>query len=180
MIYKIKDEKKEFLLILGCILFCNICTFVTEHTFIIPLNPFENKIHIIKINDMNIPDNSVVLAGTMKSAFIAPAQNKNVKYLGYILPDNYAKQTIWADNLFNNKLYKNKYLENEIKKLLLSDTKTFIIFNLEQIQDDFDLYNQSIKEYSDNKKHLDNCKMIEYKIFGYINLPDRYQICEII
>ena len=178
LIYRFKDSKKIFFLLLCGIFICNICTFVTDDTFIHFPNPFENH-HIIKISDMSIPDNSIVLLGTMKTAFIVPGQNKNAKYYGYVLPDNIAEQTFWATDLYRNKLYKNKYWEGKIKEILLSDKRTFIIFNLEQILDDFELYKESVRQYSDNIKDIDDCKMVEYEVYGHINMPDEYIICEI-
>ena len=129
---------------------------------------------------MNIPDNSIVFLGTVKTAFVTPAQNPNVKYYGYILPKDIEENAFWANHIYKNKYYNNEYLGNKIKEIFSQDNELYIIYNLFELQDDMDLYNQSIRYYSqDRLSGAYDCKNIDYEVLGYSNEYDKYIICKI-
>jgi hypothetical protein len=176
---KIKTSQNLFTVFLSCILICSICTYAMEQWFLNRNEMIKEK-HVIFVKDMKIPDDSIVFLGTMKTTFLLPAQNKNVKYYGYVLPYILAKSGFWSNNLYNNKYYQNKYLENQIKENLLSDKKKYILLNSYELSDDFELYNKSLKKYTKNNLlGMKNCLEIDYEMFGLFGQFDGLTICEI-
>ena len=137
----------------------------------------------VQIKNLHLKDNSNVIFGTMLTNFIAPKQNPNVKYYGFAIPEDYEKDSYWTTTSpFHNMLYKNKYLEKQLKKAFNEDKPLYFIYSYHGIADDRDkdIYDKSIKYYSNNTvSQLKNCKIFYIQFFNIQSYYGDFYICKL-
>ena len=143
-------KNKHFYYGLATILFIFCITFVPADT---KGSVLYMQKKALEINNLNFEDGSIIICGNACSCFVAPKQNKNVKYVYYydFLDDSFEK-------LFN---------ENENIYILYSNIKL-----------DFNKEKQRFKKYLTN---IDKCKNINYKEFGYLPIATslEFKVCKI-
>ena len=135
---------------------------------------------IININDLSIPDNAVVICGTMATSYIVPKQNPKAKYYGFSVPLDYNLNEV-SDKEYRNMHFKNYYLENELKKAFSEADDLYLILSavVTSNTQQFNLYNKLIKYYSNDKiKRIKNCTTVQSNILPNW-LPDSVSVCKL-
>ena len=171
--------KKEFYIYPLIIVFCFYC-FSYECQSDIGLTPYKKSISkVVTPVDYHFEDGSTVICSMMAACYPAPFQNPNVKYVGFTLPKHLSELTFWA-KVDRGMLYTNKYLEQQVKKILAEDNNIYFIYVEDSLGidgEDLVLYQKALSMYSDEKLSIDNCDQVSYIVMGHETFT--YQVCKI-
>ena len=141
------------------------------YTYYFPIvsNAGYDKIkNIISASKADIEDNSTVFCGNQTSCFTVPHQNSKVKYVAFAIPKQIKdKHTLFVEivSVYKNYYYTSDYLEKKVKEVFDKEKSIYIIFNPYSFIGDADVYNESVKYYSDGKiTKIKDCKRIDYNV----------------
>ncbi len=137
---------------------------------------------VLKISDADIEDNSVVFV-TPNSSVVIPNQNKNAKYIGYVIPQRNLTEDGWfikrIMGLYYEEFIENsKYEESLINEHLKDFSKKYILYDASWRSKQMPMiYKHSLLYYNKNYK-LNNCKPVDVLSFNDKHLIS-IELCEI-
>jgi hypothetical protein len=146
---------------------------------------FNGSQKVIKFENMQIEDDSTILCSYFLTASFAPMQNENVKYVGFILPQDLINKGYYkvVEPHYNNSYYSNKYLEKVISKSISESKNLYIVISelsAGQNYADIKLYEEALNRYSNGKfKEINNCKKINYSAFENQNFYKELKLCKL-
>ncbi|MBR6127429.1 hypothetical protein IKQ21_07070 [bacterium] len=140
---------------------------------------------VVNFEKSGIRDNSLVLCGTMHTSSIIPVQTaKNVVYTGFVLPPDLAKKGYYNKKTkFRNMYFSDNIHEKRLEKLIEKNNDVYFVYSkslLGENEQDFELYEKAIAQYSKNKINgIKNCKIIKHKVLNQVNPWDNIVVCKI-
>ncbi|MBR6127428.1 hypothetical protein IKQ21_07065 [bacterium] len=139
---------------------------------------------VLSIGNAGFKDNSTVICGTMLASFIIPKQNKNVSYIGFSIPEKYAKEGFWnTDSPFKNKYFADNVIGEKITEILKNEKDVYYVYSYDELgfyKVDMRILLKTLNKYSNGKiKRLNNCKDINYIIFSELNPWKKFVVCKI-
>lgn len=144
--------------------------------------PWLSPHSVIQIQNLNIEDNSTVLCGTFMACYIAPAQNPNAQYIGFVMPENLSSKGFYNKDIYNM-YYKNKYLENHLGEIFKDSKNLYFIYSnlaIGLINQDLPLLEQGLSKYSNGEiTKIRNCQTVEYSVFGHRKPIYEIYVCKL-
>lgn len=131
---------------------------------------------MLEVENMHIPDDSLVLLASRSIGFLIPFQNKNAKYIYFAFPKNMEiKNSYFEPQIYYRSDYIEKLLNKNINEHL---ENTYIIRKDAFAKYDNPLYKEALKIYTKGDfKGYSNCKEIKNNI--YTLEIGKYEICKV-
>lgn len=146
-----------------------------------------NPDKIVSVEGNIFEDKSVVLCSTMLDGFLLPHLNDKATFITYPLQDKYQKNRLAIEKQAFDTLseYSSPYMVKMVQDLFNKEGSLYIISSdpILYFIDDMkqDLYNESLSDYL-NKPFVmgeDNCKKIDYMVFGSSDVYVQYWFCKL-
>ncbi len=145
---------------------------------------FKDFSKILEIQKIQMLDNSTVISGTMLANYIIPAQNKNVKYIGFPLTNEDADKCYSNTNTKpKNRYFIDYTVSKKIAKILKEEKNIYFIYAQDVMSENsnvFKLHEKALEKYSGGKiKHITNCKSVSYTILNQYEPWKEIFVCKI-
>ncbi len=176
-------KEKIFIPFLTFITFINLYVFSLGRGFVFHYWKLGLK-PAFKVENFNFEDNSIVFCATTMASFIVPEQNKNAKYVFFAVPEKVMQNSISVvQNRHWNDFYTSLWLESYLSDLIKQDKIMYAVFSnlmLGGDGEDFHIYEEALKYYSNNKKKFTDCKISKIRTLDRIDSwPGPYLVCKI-
>lgn len=146
---------------------------------------YNSQVPLVQIENVQIENDATVLCSSFSASSIAPKQNPNVKYIGFVLPKDLIKKGFYnlAELHFKNRYYSNTYLEKVLSEIIPESENLYIVIGESSLGTkyaDLELYEEALSRYSNGKiQKITNCKEVKYTILENSNPHGEIKLCKL-